>query len=307
MHLTDLFVGRLGRRAVGFVVASIAVVWSAHDPLRAEDEVDAGLRGALSFHASFDGGVTADFARGDRALYHAPSHDKREAPEPGLPPTGEVVLAEAAGRAGRALHFLKTKAPVVLFKAEKNFPAPKPDWSATLSCWLSVDPAADLAPGFCDPIQVTSKKWDDAAIFLEFEKRAEGIPFRLGVYADTAVWNPQGKKWEDIPAAEKPLVTVAEPPFGKGRWTHVALVVERFNTGQGDGSARLYLDGREAGRIGPRPQTFTWDMDRAAIMLGIGYAGFMDDLAVFDRALSDTEVSRLHALGTGVAVLHPKP
>lgn len=276
-------------------------------PLQAEVDATEALRTALTFHASFDTGTEADIARGDRALYHAPSLDKRQETTPGLPASGEVVRVESPGRPGHALRFRKTKAPLMLFKADKNFPSPRPDWSGTVSVWLSLDPATELDPGFCDPLQITSKKWDDAAIFLEFEKRADGIPFRLGVYADTTVWNPKGRKWEEMTPAEKPLVSVVQPPFATGKWTHVALVVEHFNTGRPDGTARLYLDGAEAGQISARTQTFTWDAERTIIMLGVSYTGLMDDLALFDRALTPREIARLHTLNTGLSVLHPKP
>ena len=267
----------------------------------------AGLRDALCFHASFDSGTKADFARGDAALYHAPSVDRRDQATPGLPDSGEMVLRAApGGRAGRALQFTKAQAPLVFFKAEKNFPSPAAGWAGAVSFWLSVDPAADLAEGFCDPIQLTSKKWDDAAIFVEFEKRASGIPFRLGVYADTPVWNPQGRKWEEIPAAEKPLLAVPKPPFAKDAWTHVAVTIERFNTGKSEGVARLYLNGREVGKLGPRLQTFTWDAARSVVMIGVGYVGFMDDLAPYDRALTAEEIAFLHERKPDLAPLHPK-
>ncbi|MFN0125599.1 MAG: LamG-like jellyroll fold domain-containing protein [Verrucomicrobiales bacterium] len=293
------------RSALSCLLAVILA--SLPDPsTRANDQNTAPLRAALLFHASFDAGADADFARGDRLVYHAPALDKRQDLKPGLPESGEVVLAESVGRSGHSLHFTKTKAPVVCFKAPKNFPPVEREWAATLSFWLNVDPAGDLAPGFCDPIQVTSKKWDDAALFVEFEKRPEGIPFRLGVYADTPVWNPHGKKWEDIPAAEKPLVTVTSPPFGKDKWTHVAVTLSKFNTGRPDGVARLFLDGQSAGEISPRTQTFTWDPDRSLILLGLGYAGKMDDLACFDRALTPAEVAQLQSFGTDLRKLHSK-
>ena len=40
-------------------------------------------RQALTFHASFDRGVDADFARGDKRLYNAPSMNKRAEAKPG--------------------------------------------------------------------------------------------------------------------------------------------------------------------------------------------------------------------------------
>ena len=295
------------RRSLPGAAALLALIGLVPVPAVASDPLDASLRQALTFHASFDTDAAADHAAGDRTLYHAPSLDRRNDTTAGLPATGEVVLAASPGRPGQALHFKKTKAPLMLFKADKNFPRPAPGWAGTVSFWLSVDPATDLDEGFCDPIQLTSKKWDDAALFVEFEKRAAGIPFRLGAYADTPVWNPQGRKWEDIPAADKPLLAVDNPPFAKNTWTHIAFTIDRFNTGHPDGSARLYLNGQPAGHLGPRTQTFTWDPDRAIIMLGVSYAGLFDDLALFNRALTPQEIARLHHLGTDTRSLQPKP
>ena len=121
------------------------------------------------------------------------------------------------------------------------------DWSGTVSFWLRVDPRSELEPGFCDPVQITPRAWNDAAFFVEFEKRPESIPFRLGVYANLDVWNPTKRKFEEIPASERPLVTVTDPPFAGNKWTHVVFTFERFNTGKPDGVARLYLDGEPRG------------------------------------------------------------
>jgi len=272
----------------------------------AQAETAPALRGALVFHASFDGGLEADFGRGDRRLFHATSIEKRGEATAGLPAGGEAEFKPGAGRFGGALRFNKSKSPLLFFKADKNIPLPAPDWSGTVSFWLSTDPAGELAEGFCDPIQLTSKQWDDAAFFVEFEKRPAGIPFRLGVYADKAVWNPKGLKWEEIPAAQKPLAAVEQPPFSKGKWTHVAFVFSKFNTGQPNGLATLYLDGKKAGEISPRTQTFTWDPARAVIMLGVSYVGLMDDLAVFNRALTADEIGQVHALPGGAGDLTAK-
>ena len=177
---------------------------------------------------------------------------------------------------------------------------PTANWSGTVSLWLSTDPAHELSDGFCDPIQITSKQWDDAAMFVEFEKRASGIPFRLGVYADKTVWNPTGRKFEEIPAAERPLTGVDKPPFAGGKWTHVVFTISQFNTGLPNGVSTLYLDGKKAGEITSRSQTFTWDPDQAAIMLGLNYIGLMDELALFDRALTAEEVGELFTMKEGV-------
>jgi len=267
---------------------------------------NANLRHALTFHASFDRGLDADFAVGDGVLRHAPSMSKQAEAKPGLPATDEVQLARDAGRFGHALRFTKKKSPMPFFRAAKNVPYRTHDWSGTVSFWLSVDPAGELEPGFCDPIQITPRAWNDACFFVEFEKLTNDIPFRLGVYPDLKVWNPNNKKWADITAAEKPLVAASTTPFARGKWTHVAVTFENFNTGRDDGIARLYLDGLPAASLGPRRQTFTWEEDKSLIMLGLSYIGLWDELAIFNRALSVEEIRHLHSLKNGVRDLHAR-
>jgi hypothetical protein len=261
------------------------------------------IRSALTFHAPFDGGVDAMHAAGNPKLYSAPSLARRAEAVPGLPSGGETVHAKAAGRFGDALRFNQRRKPVVYFEAGRNIAYKPADWSGTVSFWLSVDPTTELDPGFCDPIQITPRMWNDAAFFVEFEKTPQSIPFRLGAYADFAVWNPQNRRFDDIPAAERPLIPVERPPFGPGKWTHVVFTFERFNTGQSNGVVRLYLDGQPAGDLSPRQQTFTWAAENATIAMGLSYVGLFDELSIFDRALTGQEVAALHALPQGVTAL----
>jgi len=263
----------------------------------------AALRSALTFHASFDGGVDADFALGDRKFYNAPAMNKRADATVGLPTNTLVVAARGEGRWGDALRFKDKSATTVFFNAAKNVAYRDTNWSGTVSFWLSTDPPGELKPGFCDPIQITPRAWNDAAFFVEFEKRPAGIPFRLGAYADFKVWNPSNRKWEEIAMADKPLLTVDQPPFAKGKWTHIAFTFERFNTGAADGVARLYLDGQPRGTLSARTQTFTWDVDKSAVMLGLSYVGLFDELSLFNRALTAEEIARLHSVEGGVKSL----
>lgn len=281
--------------AAAFLVPSV--------PSTQESSRSQPLRSALTFHASFDGKVDAIHAAGDPALHWAPSMKERRNASTGLPPTGETQLATGAGRFGDALRFTKRTKPPVFFRVQRNMPYASSDWSGTVSFWLQVDPQGQLEPGFCDPVQITPRAWNDAAFFVEFEKRPESIPFRLGVYADVDVWNPTKRKFEEIPASERPLVTVSDPPFAGNKWTHVVFTFERFNTGKPDGVTRLYLDGEPRGTLAPRQQTFTWQPEDAIIGLGLNYIGLLDELSVFNRALAADEVAHLYRLDTGVSAL----
>src|SRR5690606_15656736 len=96
-----------------------------------------------------------------------------------------------------------------------------------------------------------------------------------------------------IPVAELPLTTVADPPFSRDAWTHVVVTFDHFNTGLPDGTSAMYLNGQLAGEVGPREQTFTWDPKEATIVLGINYVGLFDELALFSRPLTANEVRAL--------------
>jgi hypothetical protein len=284
--------------ASGLILATVAVS-TAPGAVPQRDS----LRRSLTFYAPFDRGVDAAYAAGDPKLYSAPSLKQRQEATPGLPESGTVQLASGAGRFGDALRFTAKKSPIVFYKGARNMPHGAANWSGTVSFWLSTDPRGELEPGFCDPVQITPRAWNDAAFFVEFEKRPESIPFRLGVYADLGVWNPLKRPFAEISSLERPLVTVDDPPFSRSRWTHVLFTFERFNTGKDDGIARLYLDGQPQGTLADRRQTFTWEVEQTAIALGLSYIGLIDDLSIFNRALTSDEVRRVFALQKGIGSL----
>ena len=60
------------------------------------------LSEVLTFHASFDRGVDADWALGDRQIYTAPSYAEQDQAVPGIG-NPAVGVADGAGRFGRAL------------------------------------------------------------------------------------------------------------------------------------------------------------------------------------------------------------
>ncbi len=279
-----------GPAALALALASLAAVCAGRAAA-----APPSVRDALTFHATFDAGPDADFAKGDRAVYNAPQN-KRDDPEPGLP--ANVTVAKGEGRhGGDALRFAGKGDRATFFKVEKNLPYDKADWGGTVSFWVNIDPDADLAPGYCDPVQITERAWNDAALWVDFSADDRPRHFRLGAFADLKVWNPRGADFEKMTPAERPMFDAGKPPFARGKWSHVVITFERFNTGKPDGKATLYLDGEPAGSVEGRTQTYTWEPSKAAVMLGLGYVGLFDDLALFDRALTPAEVAGLHAEG----------
>ena len=169
-----------------------------------------------------------------------------------------------------------------------------------MSFWLKVDPINELDPGYVDPIQITPNTWNDASFFVDFNKDGNPRAFRLGAFADKPVWNPANK---NIPEPERPLVPAKSTPFSRDKWTHVAFTWERFNTGKKDGVATLYLNGKNEGSITGWNQQFSWNGKEHRIMIGLNYMGLFDDLACFNRALTASEIKRIHDHQAGVATL----
>jgi hypothetical protein len=282
---------KLSRLLYGALLLSMSVSCPI---MAAETDSLVDIRKAMTFAASFDKGTDADFAKGDHRIYTA-SNAQRKDFTAGLP-SGEIELVAGQGRHGSdALRFIKRSDKVVFYKAGKNLDYRTQNWSGTASFWLSLDPQTDLGDWFCDPIQITEKAWNDAALWVDFSKDDKPKQFRLGALADLKVWNPTNRDIEKMPAAERPMCAVTQPPFARGQWTHVVITFENFNTGKADGLAKLYLNGKLVGEIAGRNQMYTWDPEKAAIQLGMVYVGLYDDLSLFNRALNESEVQTLYS------------
>ncbi|MFN0104609.1 MAG: LamG-like jellyroll fold domain-containing protein [Bryobacteraceae bacterium] len=238
----------------------------------------------LLFRATFDGTTSAQTAAGDKSIYSAPNYK-----EPGK--TGlEASTAEHAkgvGRKGDALKFPSKNTKAVYFKAANNF-NPK---EGTVSFWLKLDPDQDLAPGFCDPIQITDKAYNNSAIWVDFTKDDKPRHFRLGVFGALKAWNPTNAEPDKNPDFNNRLVAVKKPPFTRERWTNIAITYTGLGTPAG--SATLYLSGESQGSNNTIKEIFDWDMANTTIRLGVNYVGLMDDVATFRRPLTASEIKEL--------------
>jgi hypothetical protein len=101
------------------------------------------------------------------------------------------------------------------------------------------------------------------------------------------------------------MVQVERAPFSREAWTHAVFTVENVNDKTQPQRGRLYLNGRLQGAIENWDLSFGWDPARVLLVLGAAYVGHLDDLAVFDRALTDGEVQHLYGLKDGVSELVP--
>ena len=139
---------------------------------------------------------------------------------------------------------------------------------------------------------------------MDFNKEGKPRDFRLGCFADKAVWNPRGG---EVPESQRPLLTARNPGFAPDKWVHVLFTWERFNTGQKDGVSKLYLNGRLRGEIKGWEQTFSWsEAEEVRLFLGLNYIGLLDELSCFSRALGANEVKSLYALGGNIAQILPE-
>src|SRR4029078_11375295 len=133
-------------------------------------------------------------------------------------------------------------------------------------------------------------------IFMEWSKDDTPRFFRYAIRPLVSIWNPDNLQWDAIPAEKRPMVQVAKAPFSRDTWTHLVFSLENVNDKSKRQLGRLHMNGKLQGIIDNWDLSMDWDPARVLLVLGASYVGHMDDLAVFDRALTDTEVRALYGL-----------
>lgn len=263
-----------------------------------KNTISPSLREALTFYASFDSGIHADFALGDSLMYTVANRKALDSSRVGLHKP-DISLQEGKGKYGNGLQFTERSKGYIYYPSAGNIAYSRENWNGAISFWLSLDPATDLEPGFCDPVQITDVSYNDAAIWVDF---TENNPrdFRLGVIGDRNIWNPEGLEEEDELFLPQ-LVPVNNPPFAKGEWTHILINFSGLNTEKG--KASLYINGELKGVRGDIANPFTWELDKSNIFLGLSYIGLMDDLSIFNRELTTREIKTLYSFENGVQTI----
>ena len=82
-------------------------------------------------------------------------------------------------------------------------------------------------------------------------------------------------------------------------WHHVAVVVQQAETPNLHDDVTLYLDGKIA-EIDDIGLLDLWPIDTGEeleVIIGRRFQGALDDLRIYDRALTDEEVEQLHSAG----------
>lgn len=268
-------------------------------PLGALAQSNEPLARALTLHASFDKGLDADFSRGEKACFFRTKQGAVPAA------ANEELELVADGRFGGGLHFTKKGVTQPRFKGAGVIGYNDKSWSTTVSVWLRLDPDKDLAPGYCDPLQIVGDDTKKGFVFMEWSKDETPRHFRFAIRPLIQLWNPNNLDWAKMTDAQRPAVNLPHAPFSRDAWTHAVFTVENVNDKTHKPAGRLWLNGKLQGAIEGWDLTFGWNADAVQLVLGASYVGHMDELAVFDRALTDTEVQQLHALKNGVRDLHP--
>lgn len=124
------------------------------------------------------------------------------------------------------------------------------------------------------------------------------------MFGDQKVWDVKNKAG----ASEEffwRVLKISDPPLKKNIWTHVAVTWEGLNTDH-IGRARLYLNGEYRGQSGPIKEPFKWNISNVTLRLGTGeFVGMLDEIALFNKALTHEEIKSLYNLKSGVKELNP--
>ncbi|MBA4189662.1 MAG: hypothetical protein C0467_16885 [Planctomycetaceae bacterium] len=255
------------------------------------DEND--VRKAVTFYASFDESVNADIGGGQLT----PDTRFNHATEKGQYVVGKGIgtkvftIANSKGIVGGALDTVDVlpNNGRIFYPAKGNIAFKNDGWSGSMSMWCKTDPDKLLKTKFCDPIQITQKGANNGGLWFDFND-AKPRDLRHGAF--TMV--PEGQKGigEDDPKA--PMVRVPSIGWKADDWHHVVLTFKNLDTGKPDAVTSLYIDGKLIGEVKDRSIAMGWDIEKAGIYIAINYIGLIDELALFDRALTAEEVSLLH-------------
>lgn len=212
----------------------------------------------------------------------------------------EVSIARDEGKIGDCLKFTEKAKDVLFYQASPNLASPRRNWSGTVSFWLKPD-LERLGAESCYPIQLSDGDWNHGGLFVRFRGEHPST-FEFGTVsggnAGQAVHCPNG-----VGEDRRYVVSIKSTQFAKDKWTMVTFTFENVNPDGHDTSvAKAYVNGDLAGQI-RQPLHFQWmDPDdlkagqNAAVFLGINYIGSIDDLRIYDRALSEPRIQMLYKM-----------
>jgi hypothetical protein len=251
-----------------------------------------GLRKAVTLYASFDSSLQADFSRGAARL-RTRSDDPQKKGETifkdGYP--AHAFRVSADGRVSGALEAIEVlpNRGRIFYPAASNLAYSKDGWDGAVSFWLQTNPDTMLRTRFCDPIQITHRGAHNGGLWIDFPD-SKPRSMRLGAFRALA----DGEKAIKESDPQAPLVRIPKIGFQENEWHHIAFTWSHFDSGKPNSHASLYIDGELVGELTNRDIAMRWDMQQAGIYVAVSLIGKMDELAVFDRSLSASEVGQLH-------------
>lgn len=250
------------------------------------------LKKAVTFYASFDEGTKADLGGGELTLstrFNDPNEKDKFIFKKGY--DANVFRISKNGIQGGALQPVDVLPDNgrVFFPAKGNIAYKPGGWQGAVSVWINTDPNKLLKTKFCDPVQITQRGALNGGIWFDFND-AKPRDMRMGLFP--AVKVGQKALAESDPNA--PMVRVPAVGFKQDDWHHIVLSFKNLDTGLNDAEAVLFIDGKIIGKLSDWDISMSWDIDKAGIYVAVNYIGLLDELALFDRALTRAEVELLH-------------
>ena len=252
------------------VLALIFLAISCGGPEKAIEE---SLRAHILFFANFEKGVDAlDSLGKDLATFD----------------TANTNHITQSGNPDGYLSF-KPNAGALEYAGKDNLAySANSAWSGSVAFWLKAD-IASFEATYPEPFHIGKKDgsgypWDDAVVFVDFKKADNTL--RFGCYPD--------KDREITDQVVEERVIAVPVNWQPNDWHHIAIAWSNFNSGKADAEWALYVDGESVGRKGPLPQQVTWDIETLVMRFNhFKYPGGVDEIAVFDKALTPDEVKYL--------------
>jgi hypothetical protein len=250
------------------------------------------LKKAVTFYASFDESLTPEVGTGPISTRF--NHEKEAGKfvfEPGFD-KNVFKIAKGQGVAGGGCLEVTDVLPRngrIFYPVKGNLAFKKGGWGGAVSLWINTDPDTRFKLKFCDPVQITQKGANNGGIWFDFND-AKPRDLRMGVFPAV----PAGTIGAKESAADAPMVRVPKIGFKAGAWHHIVLSWSNFDTGKKNALAALYIDGKRIGDVKNRAIAMDWDVEKAGIYTAVGYTGLLDEMALFNRALTADEVTLLH-------------
>jgi hypothetical protein len=279
------------------------VVMMNADTCRADE---ASVLNSVTCYCSFDDVVGADLGVGKLTFNTRYNHETEKGKfviESGFD-TKIFRVAKGKGISGGALEATDVlpRNGRIFLPAKGNLAYKPGGWSGSMSIWCNTNPDTQLKTKFCDPIQITEKGANNGGLWFDFND-AKPRDLRHGAFPAV----PEGGKpiSEDDPNA--PMVRVPKIGWETGKWHHVVLTWENLDTGKADARTALYIDAKLIGDVKGRAIAMNWDVEKAGVYVAVGYIGLLDELTLFNKALTLEEIGMLNKTPNLPARLRVKP